>query len=656
MNVDVEVQAQVLTGANQANQSIIESNEEIAKILEEVSPVVLAVASVHMSGSLDILRNGPRPKPPARHADQSGSLTPEEAAHIRAAVLKVIAAWRDAGQPPPYVPTTDELHEMINYLFGMEFPAGYVPVILEDMAFEGHDPRRFRWRKRVSDSAKQAHPVIIIGAGMSGMLMGLRLKEAGIPFTILEKNDSVGGTWYENQYPGLRVDVPSHAYSFSFLQNHRWPNLYSKQPELLAYFRMCAERFGIMDNIRFGVEVSTLDWDEAQAMWRISLVDRDGGRETLTARSVISAVGFLNRPHIPSFAGADQYRGVAFHSARWRHDVPLEGKRVIVIGNAATGVQLIPEIAKVAGHLTIFQRSAGWSLINPEYDRRIRSGEQWAIEHLPYFAGWMRALLFNWAQDLTPEWMKIEPDWPQDGRSVSRVNHMMRERMIADMQRIMADRPDLLAKIVPDYPPFVKRPTIQTGNFYEALKRDNVELVTDAIECFTPVGIRDRTGREHPADVVIFATGFQAQKFLTPMVIKGRNGLELNEYWQDRPGGYLGMLVPNFPNFYMMYGPGTNLGYNGNLIYNSEVQAHYIGGCIRMSIESGWKQLEIREEVFEEYMERTGRKLEEFVWSTSYGTTYFRNAKGRVTTNSPWSLYEVWTWSREPRPEHFIYG
>jgi len=197
-------------------------------------------------------------------------------------------------------------------------------------------------------------------------------------------------------------------------------------------------------------------------------VHRDGSVELLNARSLISSVGFLNRPSIPEFRGSAAFKGVAFHSARWRQDVSLAGKRVVIIGNAATGVQATPEIAKVAGHLTVFQRSPGWSLINPEYDRGIQAAEQWAIEHLPYFAGWTRALVFNWTQDLKPEWMKIDPKWTQDGLSVSEVNQMMRQIMVRDMERVMADRPDLLAKIVPDYPPFVKRRTIQSGNYYEA--------------------------------------------------------------------------------------------------------------------------------------------------------------------------------------------
>jgi len=654
MNAVSEPLNPVLVGADQATQPIIESDAELSAILHDVSPVVLAMSAVHMSGSLDIIRSGARPRSPARHADQSGSLSAEAAADLQARALKIIAHWRDGHQRAPYVPTDAELREMINFLFGRDIPTDYLPMVLEDMSFEGKDARAFRWKRDVSESAKHSHPVVIVGAGMSGILMGYRLKQAGIPFMIVEKNDSVGGTWYENQYPGLRVDVPSHAYSFSFLQDHRWSHLYSKQAELLAYFRQCAENFGVLPHIRFKCEVSAAEWVESDSMWRIELTNQNGSKETLTARSLVSAVGFLNRPQIPSFAGLDQYKGIAFHSARWRRDVSLVGKRVIVIGNAATGVQAIPEIAKVAERLTIFQRSPGWSLVNPEYDREIRPSEQWAIEHLPYYAGWMRALLFNWCQDLSPEWMMVEPDWPQDGRSVSRVNDMMRQLMLGEMQRIMLDRPDLLAKVAPEYPPFVKRPTIQTGNFYEALKRDNVELVTEPIESFVPTGIRDGSGVVHEAEVVIFATGFQVQKFLTPMVIKGRGGLELNDFWQDRPGGYLGIVVPQFPNFYMMYGPGTNLGYNGNLVYNSELQSHYIAGCIRMAVENSWKRLEVREPVFEDYMGRTARKLEQFVWSTPYGTTYFRNSKGKVTTNSPWTLFEMWNWTRDPDAQHFL--
>lgn len=639
--------------ANQANTPITESDAELARLVEEMSPLALAMSAIHMSGSLDIIRTGIRPRPPAFNGDSSGSLSPDDMAAIRRQGLEIIKAWRDAGQPAPYRPTDAELREMVDFIMGIEMPDGYVEMICEDMAYDGADARAFRWNRPVSDREKEACPVIVIGAGMSGMLMGLRLKQAGLPFVILEKNDSVGGTWYENQYPGLRVDVPSHAYCFSFIQDHEWSHLYSFQPDLLAYFRKCLDRFGIADHIRYNTEVEGADWNEEEARWDVRVRNADGSAETMQAKALVSACGFFNRPSMPEFKGAKSFSGACFHSARWRHDVPLEGKRVAIIGNAATALQMIPPVAEKAGHLTVFQRKPSWTFINPEYDRGIRGGEQWAITHLPLYAGWMRTVVFNWTLDRFPELMMVDPAWPQDGRSTSQLNEVSRAKATAAYEKNLAERPDLLEKLLPDYPPYVKRPTISGGNYFDAVKRDNVELVTDAIDHFEEAGIVDETGRLHELDVVIYTTGFQVQKFLTPMVIRGRGGVELNEYWQDRPGGYLGMMVPHFPNFFMMYGPGTNLGYNGNLIFNSELQARYISHCLRLLVEEGRNALDVREDVFEDYMERTGRKLDQFVWSTPYGTSYFRNASGRVTTNSPWSLLEMWTWTREPDPADF---
>jgi 4-hydroxyacetophenone monooxygenase len=639
--------------ANQARLPITESDDELAAVVAEMSPLLLALSSVHMSGRLDLIRAGVKTLSPAFNGDTSGSISDEDAAMLRARGLQVIKAYRDAGQPAPYRPNEAELQEMINFLMGLEMPRDYLPLIREDMSYDSPDDRAFRWNKPVAEAEKARFPTVIIGAGMSGMLLGLRLKQAGLPFVILEKTDGVGGTWYRNRYPGLRVDVPSHAYSYSFIQDHKWSHLYSWQPDLLDYFRECCDRFGIAEHVRFNVEVTGAEWDEAAAMWTVRTCDKQGAAETLRARALVSASGFFNLPHTPAFEGADLFRGAKFHTSEWRDDVELKGKRVAVIGNAATALQLVPPVAETAAQLTIFQRSPSWSFVNPEYAREIRAGEQWAIDHLPYYSGWMRAAVFNWTLDLFPLVMGIDPNWPQDGRSTSELNERSRQKALADYHAYLGDRPDLLEKLIPDYPPYVKRPTIGSGNFFEALKRNNVELVTDPIARFSAEGIVDATGRERPFDVVIYATGYRVQEYLAPMVIRGRGAVELNAFWKDRPGGYLGMTVPYFPNFYMMYGPGNNLGYNGNLIFSSELQANYITACLRYMVENGRDALEVREDKFEDYMERTARKLEEFVWSTPYGTSYFRNAAGRVTTNTPWSLLEMWRWTKEPDPADF---
>ena len=641
--------------ANQARHPITESDEDLARLVAEMSPLVLALSAVHMSGRLDILRTGIRPMPPAFNGDTGGSLSAEDADALRAMALDVVKAWRDSGGGEPFRPDDAQLHEMMSFLLGLELPEAYVPMIREDMAFDAVDARAFEWRCPVAEDVKARYPVTVIGAGMSGLLIGLRLKQAGIPFEILEKNPSAGGTWFENHYPGLRVDVPSHAYSFSFIQDHRWSHLYSFQPDLLAYFQSCLERFGIADHIRYGVEVTGADWNEADRMWDISTRSADGAQQR-RGRALVSACGFFNRPSVPDFPGADRFQGQQFHSARWPEGIDLAGKRVAIIGNAATALQMIPPVAEAAGHLTVFQRKPSWTFVNREYDRDIRAGEQWAIDHLPYYAGWMRAAVFNWTLDMFPSLMMVDPEWPQDGKSTSALNERSRARAVETYQAHLGDRPDLLEKLIPDYPPYVKRPTISNGNFFAAIQRDNVELVTDAIAGLTESGIVDAAGREHAFDVIVYATGFEVQKYLAPMVIRGRGGEELNDFWQDRPGGYLGIMVPHFPNFFMMYGPGTNLGYNGNLIYNSELQARYIAHSLRLLVEEDREALEVSEAAFDDYMTRTGDKLAQFVWSTSYGTSYFRNASGRVTTNSPWSLLEMWSWTREPDPADFVGG
>jgi 4-hydroxyacetophenone monooxygenase len=640
--------------ANQASKPITESDEELERLFAQASPVVLALSAVHMSGSMDIIRNGPKTSLPTYNGDIYGSLSEEEGAALRAEALEIAKAWRDAGHPEPYRPSENELHEMLCFLLGFDLPREYLPMIREDMALDAVDARTFEWTRDVSEEAKQRHPVAIIGAGMSGMLIGLRLKQAGIPFTIFERRDSVGGTWYENRYPGLRVDVPSHSYSFSFIQDHRWSHLYSFQPDLLDYFRKCRDRFGIGDHIRYGVTVTGADWNEDEKRWDVAVEHADGEGETFAARSLVSACGFFNKIHLPDFPGMDSFKGIQFHSGRWRDDVSLKGKRVAIIGNAATTLQMVPPVAEIASQLTVYQRSPSWTSVNPDYDRPIHDGEQWAIEHLPYFAGWMRAAVFNWTLDLPPHHMMVDPDWPQDGRSVSAANEAVRQRQTAQYEQWLGDRPDLLEKLLPKYPPFVKRPTVSHGNFFEAMKRDNVELVTDSISRLTENGIVDESGTEREFDIIVYATGYKVQEYITPMKIHGCGGVEINEYWKDRPGGYLGVVVPHFPNFYMMYGPGTNLGYNGNLIFNSELQARYIAYCIRLAVESGEDALEVREEVYQEYIDRSAEKLKQFVWSSPFGTSYFRNSAGHVTTNSPWSMLEMWSWLKEPDPADFV--
>jgi 4-hydroxyacetophenone monooxygenase len=617
----------------------------------EAGLLPLLMSVVHITGSLDVLQRLPPTKPPQFSCDTSGSIGRTEAASLRSIAADAIRHWRDIGCPPPRRLLDDELRRMTEALVGKPLDQRYGPLLTEELGLAG-DARAFRWRRTVSSAEKSRWPVMIVGAGMAGLVMGYRLKQAGIPFTIVEKNSGPGGTWFENRYPGARVDVPSHCYSYSFIRNHRWPELFSPGPVLRAYFDTCVERLGLGPYIRYGVSAVRAIYYDAAAAWDVTL-NSSAGEEQTRVRAFVSAVGQLNRPLIPKIEGETRFKGVRCHTSRWPEGLDLTGKRVAVIGTAATALQVIPEIAKVAKHLTVFQRSPTWCLVHPEYRRAFRSGEQWAMNHLPGYARWYRVLLYNWAGDGSPDHLRIDPKWPQDGRSVSAANQAWRERLTHGITKVVGHDPDILSKVLPDYPPGGKRPNLGDGGFYQALTRDNVELVTEAIDRFTESGLIDRAGVQREFDAIIYATGFRALEYLAPMEIVGREGVKINDFWQDDPGAYLGIAVPQFPNLFMMYGPGTNLGYNGNLFFNAECQAHYISGCLRWMIEEGIGAIEVTSSVYAEYEKRKSEALARFTWSLPGAGNWYKNRAGKVIANSPWPLVDYWEWTREPNPSDY---
>ena len=491
---------------------------------------------------------------------------------------------------------------------------------------------------------------------MAGLLAAIRLKEAGLPFTVIEKNPAVGGTWYENAYPGCRVDVGNHFYCYSFEPNPEWSEFFAQQPELQAYFQRCLEKYDVGGNVRFESEVVAADWDENRARWRVRIRTADGAEQVLEARAVISAVGQLNRPKLPEIPGMDRFRGPAMHSARWDPDVALEGRRVAVVGTGASAFQIVPAIAGRTKHLTVFQRSAQWMFPNPNYHAKVGPGKKWALEHLPYYARWYRFLLFWPGCDGGLEAMRIDPDWPHPERSTNALNEAARITFTQYMLDQVGDDPELAAKVVPDYVCLGKRTLQDNGSWLAALKRDDVSLVTDPIAEIREDAIVCESGAEHPADVIVHATGFHANRFLWPMEISGRGGVKLREQWGDDPSAYLGITVPNFPNFFCVYGPGTNLAHGGSLVFHSECQVRYILGCLKLLVEGGHGAMEVREAVHDDYDARLQDAMSRMVWShPSIKSSWYRNAEGKVTVLSPWKLLDYWRWTKEPDASDFTF-
>ena len=628
------------------------SDAEIGAAADQAGLLPLLMSIVHITGRTDILDEAGRTERPAYSTDVSGSVPADRAARLRARAAEAIKAWRDAGCPAPHEPDAATLHRMIDTLTGKALEPAYTDLIAEELGFGG-DERVFRWDAPVTQAAKARLPVMVVGAGLSGIAMGYRLAQAGIPFTIVEKNSGPGGTWFENRFPGARVDVPSHCYSFSFVRDQRWPDLFSPWPTLQAYFADAIARLGLTPHVEFGTQVVRAVYNETAAVWDVTL-RANGVEETRRIAAIVSAVGQLNRPLIPEIEGADAFEGVHVHTSRWREDMSVAGKKVIVVGTAATALQIVPELAREAEHLTVFQRSPTWVLVHPEYRRAIGSAEQWAIDHLPGYARWYRVILYNWALDGVPEHMLIDPEWTGGPQAVSAANEASRIRLTEGMKAAIGDNPELHAKMIPTYPPYVKRPNLGDGGFFRAFSQPNVALCTDGIARFVKDGIVDDKGVHHPADIVVYATGFRALEYLAPMEIIGRDGERIGDYWGDEPRAYLGITVPKFPNLFLMYGPGTNLGFNGNLFFNAECQARYIMGCLKWEVEDGLAAIEVKPDVYADYAARMDKALSGFTWSHGGAGSWYKNKSGKVIANSPWPLLKYWEWTRAPDRNDFI--
>jgi len=630
------------------------TDEEIAAALLDVSIPTLLLSLVHMSGDPEIIRGRLRPAGLFLNEVQ-GYMTEEDKDEARALALEVIRDYRDRGCPEPEPVSAELLHEMMTWLVCEDVPAEYVPLLMEEMELDGRDARRVEPAGDPGDRA--AFPVVVIGCGQSGLLAGIRLSEAGIPFTIVEKNAGVGGTWWENTYPGARVDVGNHFYCYSFEPSDHWTEYYARQPELQRYFQGVMDKHGIEPHVRWETEVLGAAWDDASSTWSVRTRAADGTEDVLVARAVLSAVGQLNRPNMPVIEGADTFAGPSFHSARWDHDVDLAGKQVAMIGAGASGFQIAPTIAPEVGHLTVFQRTAQWMFPNPNYHATVGPGVLWALRHLPFYGRWYRFLIFWPGCDKGLEAARVDPDYPDQQRAVSETNEFTRQMFTDWILSQVADDPDLAAKVVPDYPATGKRTLQDNGAWLSALMRNNVELVRTGIDHIEADAVVTVDGERYPADVLVYATGFRATEVLAPMAITGRDGVDLRTLWGERPAAYLGITVPGFPNFFMMYGPGTNLAHGGSLIFHSECQMRYITECIESLIVGGHRTMEPLQERCDDWHQRSQAEMAGLVWSQpSVTSSFFKNSAGEIHILSPWRLVDYWTWTKEPDPADFVFG
>ncbi|MDI1450738.1 NAD(P)/FAD-dependent oxidoreductase [Polyangium sp. 6x1] len=470
---------------------------------------------------------------------------------------------------------------------------------------------------RVSDSVT---PIVIIGSGFAGLAMAIRLKQAGMhDFVLFEQAGRVGGTWRDNHYPGAACDVESHLYSFSFEPNPRWTRMFAPQAEILSYLESCARKYGLLPHIRLNTEVRRATFDERAGTWRVETSDGC----TTTTRVVVSACGGLSRPALPDIPGLGAFGGKTFHSARWDEHADLEGKAVAVIGTGASAIQIVPAIAPKVRRLHLFQRTPPWIL--PKYDRPITPGEREWFARVPLLQRLARLRQY-WQHELFALGFVAEP----------RIMKLAERLARAYLEKSVPD-PVLREKLTPRYTMGCKR-VLLSNDYYPALLRPNVELVTDSIEAIEVDGVRTSDGARRVVDTLILATGFQAAEAVAPFEIRGRAGRDLNDAWRDGPEAYLGTTIAGFPNFFLIVGPNVGLGHS-SMVFMIESQAAYVMSCIEAMRARRWKFVDVRPEAQAEENRKLQARFPRTVWSTGC-VSWYQTRSGKNTTLWPGFTFE----------------
>ncbi|MDO9454804.1 NAD(P)/FAD-dependent oxidoreductase [Nocardioides sp.] len=573
----------------------------------------------------------------------SGGLPTAVQEEVRQAAVEAILRLQ-AGETPAIVQPSDELTvKMMSVCMGEPVGSEYGPMLSSEIA------------RRIDPTLPElqmppvgfppGYRVLVIGTGVAGIAAAHQLEDMDVDYTIVEKQPESGGNWLQNTYPGAGVDTPSHLYSFSFAKND-WARHFELRDDLQRYFAQTLKDLGAQHRVRFQTEVVSSTYRENDQRWDVVVRSVDGVEETLVVDVVISAVGVLNRKRMPDLPDLDTFRGVQFHSSEWPEDLDLDGKRVAVVGTGASSMQISPAIADRVGHLTIFQRSPQWVAPFEKFLAPIPDELRMLMQTCSLYHAWYWIRLFWQFGDKVIESLRIDPEWGHPARSVNARNDAHREYFTRYLKSRLEDRPDLVEKTLPDYPPFGKRILLDNG-WFDTIQRDDVDLVTEYVTAVTPTGVVDGAGTEHEVDVIIWATGFQAARFVSSMEVHGADGVGLRDFWDDDdPRAYLGVSVPGFPNFFMLGGPNSFPG-SGSFMYFMEVQMRYIRGLLTEMLAGGVTAIDALPEANDTYNALVDDTHARTVWTHPGMRTYYRNSQGRVVFVMPFLNVEYWNMTKD---------
>lgn len=548
------------------------------------------------------------------------------------------------------VPSDDELRRLMDLVLGGPTEEAHFEIRKKFLAFE---PFSFLHERAAGSSPiPEDFEVAIIGAGLSGIAAAVQLERLGIPYVVYERREEVGGTWSANKYPDVRVDTLSITYEYSFDDHYPWPQYFANGAEVRDYIEFMARKYGVFDHVRVGHALEQADFDEGTSTWQLDLARSDGSRVRRRVRAIISAAGLFSTPKVPDIPGAESFQGALLHPTEWTDDIDVKGKRVAVVGNGSTGVQLLGSVAAEADCVHVLQRTPQWISPRMNYGRAVEPEVQWLLDHVPGYWNWCRYTsiigLFTWHEDfLIPD-----PEWERKGGHITQKSEELRDFLIGYIKEEVGGRQDLIDRLIPDHAPMVRRPVVDNG-WYRALTRENVELVTDEIVRFTPTGIETADGKHREVDLVIFATGYKIDQYLWPTEYHGEDGLNLRAQWDaDSPRAYLGMMVPRFPNLFIMYGPNSQPVSGGvSLPSWMQIWSAYIGQCLLTLIDEGFSRVAVNEEAFREHNARLDEEASGLAFITDKGSVaknYYVDAAGRLLVNTPFETRDLYPMMARP--------
>jgi 4-hydroxyacetophenone monooxygenase len=617
------------------------SDADIEDALKFANPMVLRAILYQLTADPE-LEDIALKTVPAGYFERKVPVNDADVAMLRRKAADFLKAYRDAGAGPIDIGPLDRLPHSLRLMSGLDNIAqDALGLYVEELAINPW-ARSLEWRTPPAPERLDGFHVVVIGAGMGGLNAALQLRRAGIPYTLVEKNAGVGGTWHENRYPGARLDSSSRSYTHIFGVNYPYPNPFCPWPENQKYFDWVADAFDLRKDIVFETEVTSLTWDDAQDEWEVRMTGKAGER-TLRAKAVITAVGFLNRPKLPDFEGMETFEGPSCHTARWIEGAELKGKRVAVVGTGCSGYQAAPEIALEAEHVTVFQRTPQWLFPVPGYRSPFPPQVSWLDRNLPFHTNFMRVPMGEGFGKVT----EIDPDF-SDPHATSPANKRARDLSVAFLEEKLQD-PALVAAMTPPHPVWSARAVAVDPEYsiLDALKRDNVTLVTEGIARVNRTGLETHDGQQHDVDMIVYATGFHATEYLFPMAITGRGGRRIEDLWAK--GGaraYSGCMMPGFPNLWTLYGPNTN-GALGPASFHELVTIHALQ-CIETLIAEDKTTVEVKPEAYWRYNELIDEANSKRVWADPRAQSYYWSKHGRSATQNPYTGAEMWRYLRRP--------